>query len=48
MALSWVDWSVGWMTDCWKERIVATRVSSSADKLATRILVQRTGFVAMC
>ena len=30
MAVSWVGWRVGWMADCWAERMAATRVGSRA------------------
>ena len=42
MAVSWVGWGVGWMDDCWAERMVTPRVSSRPGYIAARIATYRT------
>ena len=37
MAVSWGGLRVGWVADCWVERMVVTRVGSRAGYMATRM-----------
>ena len=43
----WVGWKVGWMANCWDERVVSIMIVSRDSLMIVRMSLQRVGLLAV-